>query len=271
MARRYSTQPTKGEAMTQTKFTAESGHWYDRNGKPAYTVIGKNGQERNTTLRDARKLDLVPSVTTVMKVAAAPGLERWKQEQVLLAALTLPRSESESEADWLARVIEDSRETGRKAADAGTAIHASIQAYFEDGIPDPDHDRHVRGFMTTLREHFGERSWISEMSFCHIMGYGGKVDLYSPKADDDWGIVVDIKTKEFGPDDKVSGFDEHLMQLAAYRAGLGMAKARCANVFVSRSHPGLVSVVEWTAEELDKGWALFTRLLDFWQIKNDHK
>ena len=72
--------------MSEIKYTAESGHWYDRDGKPAYTVIGKNGKERNTTLRDAREKDLVTSVTTILKVAAAPGLERWKQEQVLLAA-----------------------------------------------------------------------------------------------------------------------------------------------------------------------------------------
>lgn len=256
--------------MKKVQFTSESGHWYDRNGNPAYTVLGKNGQERPTTLRDARKLDLVPSVTTVMKVAAAPGLERWKQEQILLAALTLPRNEGEPESDWLTRVIEDSRETGKKAADAGTAIHASIQAYFEDMPVPEEHQRHVAGFMSVLRDTFGERPWVSEMAFCHLMGYGGKVDLYSP-AQDDYGIVVDVKTKEFGPDDKVSGFDEHLMQLAAYRAGLMMGKARGANVFVSRSHPGLAVVVEWTAQELDKGWALFTRLLDFWQIKNDHR
>ena len=37
------------------------------------------------------------------------------------------------------------------------------------------------------------------------------------------------KTKEFGKDDKIDVYDEHLMQLAAYRVGLGMPFARCAN------------------------------------------
>ena len=75
----------------------ESTHWYTRAGNPMYTIIGKNGKERNTTLRDARTLDLVPSVTTILGVAAKPGLEKWKQEQVLLAALTLPRQDGEGE------------------------------------------------------------------------------------------------------------------------------------------------------------------------------
>jgi hypothetical protein len=251
--------------MNEIKHTAESGHWYDRFGQPAYTVIGKNGKERNTTLRDARTMDLVPSVTTVMKVAAAPGLERWKQEQVLLSALTLPKAENESESDWINRIMEDSKEAGRKAADRGTEIHYQIQRHFEGMSVLDEFNRHVKGCDAALREHFGQQRWVCEKSFANMLGYGGKVDMHAE------GIVVDIKTKDFGPDDKVSGFDEHLMQLAAYRAGLSMPTARCANVFVSRSHPGLAVVVEWTAEELTKGWAMFTRLLSYWQIKNDYK
>lgn len=255
--------------MSEIKYTAESGHWYDRDGKPAYTVIGKNGKERNTTLRDAREKNLVPSVTTILKVAAAPGLERWKQEQVLLAALTLPRGDGESESDWLTRVLEDSRETGRKAADAGTAIHAAIQMDYEGFGYDEEFEAHVLGTRAALEEGFGKREWHCEKSFAHPSGFGGKVDMFA--IDDPKGVVVDIKTKEFGPDDKVAAFDEHGMQLAAYRMGLDMPSARCANVFVSRSHPGLVKIVEWEQDDIEKNTQLFTRLLEFWQLKNNHK
>ena len=244
-------------------YVAESGHWYDRNGNSAYTVIGSNGKERNTTLRDARKLDLVPSVTTVMKVAAAPGLERWKQEQVLLAALTLPRDENESEKEWMDRVMMDSRESGRKAADLGTDIHASIQQYYEQSIINQEHMLHVEAVEKALDQYFGIQKWVCEKSFAHRLGFGGKVDMHTDN------IVVDIKTKDFGPDDKITGFDEHLMQLAAYRMGLDMPTARCANIFVSRSHPGVVSIYEW--EDVDKGWLMFRSLLEFWQTKNEYQ
>jgi hypothetical protein len=106
---------------------AESTHWYDRDGKPAYTVKAKDGSPRPTTLRDARKLALVPSVTTIIKCASAPGLERWKLDQMLHAALTLPRGSTEPEAEWIGRVWADSKETASKAADRGTSIHAAIQ------------------------------------------------------------------------------------------------------------------------------------------------
>ena len=51
---------------------SESNHWYTRDGVPRYTVMGKNGKERNTTLRDARTENLVPSVTTVCEEVPRP-------------------------------------------------------------------------------------------------------------------------------------------------------------------------------------------------------
>ena len=105
---------------------SESGHWYDRAGNPAYTTVSKSGKPRPTTLRDARSQNLCPSVTTILGVAARPGLDLWKQHQVLLSALTLPKEPTESEESWLERVMMDSKQTGRIAAERGTAIHATI-------------------------------------------------------------------------------------------------------------------------------------------------
>jgi hypothetical protein len=61
------------------------------------------------------------------------------------------------------------------------------------------------------------------------------------------------------------------MQLSAYRVGLGIPKARCANIFVSRNVPNLIVVREWSAEDLDRGWNMFFHLLQFWQYKNKHQ
>lgn len=243
---------------------SESNHWYTRDGVPRYTVIGKNGKERATTLRDARTENLVPSVTTVLNVAAKPALTQWLQKQVLLAALTLPRRTDEPEDDWIARIMDDSKEQGRAAADAGTDIHASIQSFYE-GVPTSRHEEHVKGCVEAIREHFGNQAWIAERAFAHEIGFGGKCDLHAVN------IVADVKTKEFSDPNKVDAYDEHLMQLSAYRVGLGMPGARCANVFVSRSVPGLVKVVEWSQEDLDRGWQMFCSLLKFWQLKNQHQ
>ena len=242
----------------------DSGHWYSRNGDPAYTVLGTNGNIRSTTLRDARKMNLVPSVTTVINVAAKPFLIQWMQKQVLMAALTLPKIDSESEDEYIQRILEDSKAQGRAAADAGTDIHESVQAFYEGEVRNK-HEEHVRGCTEAIKQMFGEQQWIAEKSFGHPKGFGGKVDLHCQ------GVVVDIKTKDFSDPKTIEGYDEHLMQLAAYRVGLEMPTARCANVFVSRSVPGLSVIREWTQEELDNGWQMFVRLLEFWQLKHNHK
>ena len=245
---------------------SESQHWYTRDGVPRYTVIGKNGKERNTTLRDARTESLVPSVTTVLNVAAKPALTAWLMNQVLMAALTLPKLTEESDDDYCKRVMQDSKEQGKAAANEGTDIHAAVQGYYEGQVVRA-HEKSVQGCVEALKGHFGDHPWIAERSFGHELGFGGKCDLYTTTGD---GIVVDIKSKEFSDPDKVDAYDEHLMQLAAYRVGLGVTKARCANVFVSRSVPGLAVVKEWDAADIDRGWMMFTHLLSFWQLKNQH-
>jgi len=252
--------------------SAESVHWYRAdNGAPQYTVLAKDGSDRPTTLRDARKMDLVPSVTTVMKVAAKPGLDVWKNEQLLLAALTLPRMPDESEKSFIARVVADSKETGKRAAEAGTRIHESIEKHYA-GVKNIEHPEAALAFEKLVFEHFKThpfQKWETEVSFASELGYGGKVDLYTRRDESTpVGIVLDAKTKDFGPDDKVDAYDENLMQLAAYRHGLDLPHARCANVFVSRTHKGLVKIHEWSEDDLERGWGMFNALLAFWKLKN---
>lgn len=247
------------------KMASEAGHWYSPKGEPAYTVIGKNGKERNTTLRDARELNLLPSVTTIMRVAAAPGLEKWKMQNLLLASLTLPKLEGEDLDTYADRVIKDAQEQSKAAMDLGTSIHGSLEkAYLGQDFP-YEHIPHVDATMKAIAEHFGPQKWIAEASFASPLGFGGKTDLHAPN------IVIDFKTSAFDDADKKTGYDEHRMQLAAYAEGLRFDKTyRGANVFISTTVPGLVKIIEWKLEELQEGWDMFQCLLKFWQTKNNY-
>jgi hypothetical protein len=243
----------------------ENGHWYTKDGTPAYTTIGKTG-ERATTLRDARKLGLLPSVTTINGMLSKAGLDTWKQQQVLLAALTLPRQPDEPEADWLARVMQDSKATGREAAERGTAIHAVIEAYF-DQVYMPEKPPYLDAVSKALLDAFREQLWLPEKSFGHHLGYGGKCDLMAkPVNGEGGGFVVDFKTKDTNLD-KVDVYFEHEMQLAAYREGLGVPNARCAIVFVNGT-TNQVKLIEIEEQKLQNGWECFQHLLRVYQIKN---
>ena len=244
----------------------DTGHWYTKEGTPAYTTIGKTG-ERATTLRDARKEGLLPSVTTIINLMSKPALSSWLQQQVLLAALTLPRESNEPEQEWLKRVMSDSKATGREAAERGTAIHNIIQGYFEQMYL-PEKPVYLDAIDSTLKSAFGNQLWLSEKSFGHHLGYGGKCDLMAkPMNGQGSGFVVDFKTKDTDLD-KVDIYFEHELQLAAYREGLNLPNARCAILFVN-GKTNQVKLIEVEESRLQKGWECFQYLLRFYQVKND--
>ena len=258
--------------ITSGQMTSESGHWYHRDGRPAYRIVGKNGVERDTTLRDARQLNLVPSVTTITACAAAPGLERWKQEQVLLAALTLPRMEGELEHVWVRRVWVDSHEQALKAAQRGTEIHGAIERHLRGETVEPALQPWVDAAMAQVDTCFGKQSWSPEKSFAHPLGYGGKVDLHSTSN----RVVVDFKTKD-GPLSDVKVYDTHHMQLAAYARGLWdhtsdevRRSVVAAVIFVRRDKPEADTRLLSDAD-LDSGWQQFYHLLRYWQAKTGHR
>ena len=233
-----------------------SNHWYDKEGNPAYTIIGVNGKERATTLRDAKKHGYVPSVTTILGLLHKPGLETWKLQNMLLAALTLPREDGESETDWIERVMQDSKATGKEAMDRGSRMHDVLEQFYKSKTTQiwPSYCIEID---RALETHFGTQNWIPEKSFIHSMGFGGKVDLHAP------GIVVDFKSKE-GSLDSVKAYDEQIMQLAAYRNGLNMPNARCVNVYFTES--GDVKLIEHSEEDLTNAFNCFMYLLGYFKL-----
>jgi hypothetical protein len=244
-------------------FATSSGHWYKLDGSPCYEVPNKSkpGEMRNTTLRDAKVLKLVPSVTGIIRMAAAPALERYKRNAVLMSALTLPRIDGESEKDWLARVEQDWQEHGRQAAERGTQIHGAIEQFYRGNDFDIEYEKYVFSAVGAIEENSPQQSWSAERSFAHQLGYGGKTDLHS----DEW--VVDIKTKD-GDLTDVEVYDDHALQLAAYRRGLGKDSARCGILFVRRDVPE-AKFIEIPEPDLVRGLGMFDCLLKFWQIKNN--
>lgn len=244
-----------------TDFATQSGHWYGPDGTPRYTIIGKNGKERPTDVRDARKHGFLPSVTMIIRQAAAPGLELWKCGNILDSALTLARQEGESDADFRKRILYDADERARKARERGTAIHGALERAYKTGeiVGYPEH---IAQTMAEVHRHTGlnARDWSAERSFGNVeYGFGGKLDLSCDK----W--VIDFKTTD-KPLEECKIWTEHEMQLSAYRTGLCMGHA-CRGAIVYVHVDGKAKFMEVEEEDLLRGWNMFYSLLRYWKSK----
>jgi len=262
--------------MSDRTIVKESGHWYAKDGTQVLEVPKAKGDGwKKTTLREARTMNLAPGVTTIIKCAHAPQLDRWKQRQAIMSALTLPRTPDESEDDWLRRIEVDMGETARKAAEEGTRIHAAIEASIDGDVYDSAYIPHVIRVHELLNTLAGmEAQWVAEKGITHPYGYGTKADI----TDEAGTFLADFKGKDGDQEqlEKLRTYDSHWMQLAATRAALesgeGSGKKgkrrRCYIIYVSRTHPGACHAVEVTDEQLDQGWAMFQALLRYWQSRN---
>ncbi len=243
----------------------ESGHWYDPvTGEPRYTYINNKGKEKKTTLREAKRYGWMPSVTEVIKILPKWGLIEWQKKQVLMSALTLSRKDSEPDEAYITRIMADANEQARQAREKGIAIHGAIECHFLGQMIETEYVPYVAAVISCLQERFGSdfrQHCEPEKSFACPEGFGGKVDLHSRSLN----FVLDFKTKEFTEETKKLAWDEHAIQLNAYRRGLGMPDAMMLNCFVSTSVPGLVRLVEQDGDN-EYYWNVFLKALELWKI-----
>jgi hypothetical protein len=244
-----------------------SEHWYcAATGAPRYKTTGKNGKERNTTLRDAKAAPgtLVPSVSTINGQLAKNGLNTWFQTEAIKAASENPRGLQEDEKDYIARILELSKQKSQEAMTRGTLIHDWIEAFYSQEYA-VDIPNYVHAVDKAITAHFGPQLWIPEQSLVNQEGYGGKCDLYCKPRHDFSGVVIDFKTTEKSPGE-LTPYYEHTLQLAAYREVLAPT-ARCANVYIN-GQTGEVAIYEHEEQDLRNAYEAFLALLRIYKLKN---
>ena len=258
-------------------FVKESGHWYDEHGKPAYTQItasGKNkGEERPTTIRDAKKLSLLPSVTTVTSILDKPALTHWKIGRAIdilkgdiyswMKKNQMP-SGIPASFKLMFKVVQPDMEN---KAERGSEIHAALEQYLHNEEYDKECQPYI-DILNSVLEELGiaqDAEMHPERSFASKLGYGGAVDLPIYVGD---GVIIDFKTKDMDTEKckKLKAYDEHIMQLGAYRMGLELPKAKVYNLFLSRDNPTVYKLIEWTEEETQYGEQMFMSVFNTWKL-----
>lgn len=252
---------------------SKSMHWYDKDGNAVFEVAkAKGGGTRPTTIADARKLNLYPSVTTVLSVLAKPSLDDWKLTQVAERAYSNPPQDAEEVGAYSRRIIDGAFEQVGEAADLGTRIHAAIEAHFKgETVPD-EMQVYVRPVVHAL-DRSGIKMVAHELRLVNtIDGYAGTTDAVMV-LNGKQGIL-DFKSRKTKPGQKCEPWETEPMQIAAYcvaKFGMMGAFGAGANVYISTTEPGRVEIVTYDAVDLDKAWDAFRSALNLWQYLKNYR
>lgn len=265
-------------------FTQErSGHWYTTEGQPCHT----QPDGKKTTLRHARKQNLLPSVTSILSIIPKHTVDDWRVEQAVLATMQCMVQEGASNLtaqEMMAKVasrLEDATSVGRKF---GTEMHSVIEYINKNGQLPPAlsplsnlHPEHaakyaawLRGSGITVKE--VERSIVGSING---FGFGGCIDMTgtryvpiprTPEVLRKVRVIVDFKTQ------KVKGgkpriYPEWAYQLAAYRHALDndadLGTTQCISVVID-SETGEIWEHTWETAAIDKGYTVFRNAFDLW-------
>jgi len=214
--------------------THDSGHWYRRDGTRCQEIISKTTSlPRRPNLGDARKLGLLPGVTTICKIYPGNGLQNCSPE--ILSA----------------------------ASDIGTRRHAQVEAFHLnhctriDPVDGPFLEPYYQWFGNTV-----ERVTLAEsvaISLDH--GYAGTMDLLCVLKDKRVA-VVDLKNRK-----NLATYDTDAMQLAAYRHAVGAGVA--ISVVLGTERPEIL-VKEWGTAENELAWLRFGLCLQLWKSATNY-
>ena len=247
-------------------------HWYDADGNLHEFYLNKKGEQKEVTLRQARKEEWVPSVTTIIKDTMVNfGLKRYWEDQILTAAATTPRPPTMTDDEWKKQVMLDADEHSRVARERGTELHDQIRRWLRTGeSPDPILEPVVKWLWDNLdlSRMISEKAWVDPWHW-----FAGTIDCLAPAADGNGWVVVDFKSQERG---SLAFWEDFPIQLAGYAAALidedgtpgqgdvSFEPLRRVSMVFHRNEKAMVTK-EWDAEETARCDRIFARMVANWR------
>jgi hypothetical protein len=230
----------------------DGAHWYAcRDGEPR--------AEHDATLREARKQMLYASPTSIDKQEFVNEfLQKWKTEQVALAAAENPKQAHEDDEAYMNRIYQLSLEKSTTAADFGKEVHAAIEHY-----PMLPGDPKLVPFLDLFGAWYDANVFTVEASeeilVDHDIGVAGRSDKIVRGHDGNL-YLDDYKTQGVKVDDKGRDrpvfYDSWCRQLSFYSVAYAKKVGIFPNIPICRSiiinskqaQPPWVKV--WTKEEI---------------------
>lgn len=217
-------------------------------------------------LRQARKVNAFPSITTVLKERANAGLDTWKQNMIFDTVVKNPRGSDETVEDYKDRIAELSGKKGSEAADFGTILHDALDQYPQLPL-DPDLRPYVQAFAPSYEKHVKERVCSEIMLADYDLGVAGRTDLIADTYE--WGLaVIDYKTSKF-KSGKPSFWSSYIVQLAFYAKTYQKMKGLkdcpvIINVGINSENPTEPVWKRYSTEEQQAAYAEFLAIAFLW-------
>ena len=250
-----------------------SGHWYRADGSACFQLPSKSkpGTTRGVTLRDARELGLLPSVTTILSVLSKGALEKWKMEQVAKACwrdLSKPMVDIPAEDTYVRGMIDNAFQQVDAAASLGTDIHDALEKHFQGRI---DFASHLQVYVDAVDKWAKSEGIEFEKHELHLVnqagGYAGTTDAII-RCKRGRGIL-DFKSRKTTAGKPCTPYDTQPIQIAAYHAAAGLMPLsfyHCGvNVFISTTEPGRVEATWYDHEQLERELEAFDAALTLWR------
>lgn len=245
-------------------------HWYSKDtGKP----------QHDADLRVARKQSLYPSYTTVDKdIFKNDFLDKWKLNQVVIAAGENPRQPHEDAKQYAQRIYDLSLEKGRNAAAFGNEIHEACEHY-----PQMPLDARLLPwflkFEEWYKENVAEDIFTEKVVLDHSIGLAGRADrkvvMKSGRT-----AIIDYKTQDVKTDDKERKkpvfYDPWPRQLAGYAVAIAREIGTfpklddCISIIIDSNEGGGIYVRQWSEEELREAYRTFVHGAWLWFDKRNY-
>ena len=279
----------------------KSAHWYYPDGKSCHSMPyadkKRAGESRPTTIKDARNLGLLPSVTGILDIFDKPQLNDWKLEQMTaefqrrMSVLCGSSEPKEGVCDIANRdfdalheeLVTRAFEQVEDAADSGEKVHKGAElalqglSYDENQpilLPALKQEFPLKTFLAPIvafvKEH-GIRPTGHEVRIVNrAHGYAGTGDL--PMTCSRGIGFLDFKTRKTKPGKPVKAYETQVMQVAAYHAAhYGTIPSRSdfvcgCNLFISTTEPGRIEAVWYSAEEIAAAYDAFVHACGLWRF-----
>lgn len=279
-------------------------HYYTEKGQKVYQVFSASktakNPTRNTSMRDAKKWGLLPSVSNIKGQLDKPQLEIWKNEQLTTAVYNdFMQSELGQAAinmDYQSfhdKAVTEMHSVSRGYADLGTAVHNALEQFLKGEEYPEEMKPWIDRFFKIVSETYPDIAFVSlEAPFgSRFLGYAGCLDIIGYLKESKRYVLLDTKTKTTKPKTKIVVYEEYRMQLAAYKRGFiapsnisdytiaegnkyinpGFqfpASTIIANVFLSSTESDRQEIIELTQDEENNHWSMFRMLRDLYFLRN---